>query len=171
MAELNDQERADLVAYLDGELAPEAKRALEARLARDPDARAEAEALSKTWELLEYLPRPAASGNFTSRTLDRLSVSLRTQLGRGSRRGWPAWSVGVAWAAAVLLALGGGWGVSRWQSAESDARTRAALEEEAARHLHAIENQELLANVDDLAFLRALDRPDLFGDEPEADLE
>jgi hypothetical protein len=44
------------------------------------------------------------------------------------------------------------------------------LEEEAARHLHAVESQALYANVDDLAFLRSLDHPDLFGDD-DADSE
>jgi anti-sigma factor RsiW len=170
MAELNDQERAELVAYLDGELDPEAARALEARLGRDPRVRAEAEALTRTWDLLDYLPKPTPSAAFTHRTLERLSGSLPAQRPPSRRRPWPQWAAAAVWAAAVLMAAGAGWGVARWQSAGRADRARAALEEEAARHLHVIENQSLFANVDDLAFLRALDQPDLFG-EDETDSE
>src|SRR3954451_13737717 len=55
---LSEQERADLVAYLDGELTGEAARALEAKITLDPQARAEAETLKRTWELLDFLPKP-----------------------------------------------------------------------------------------------------------------
>jgi anti-sigma factor RsiW len=169
MAELNEQERADLIAYLDGEADPETKRTLEARLARDPQVRAEAASLNKTWELLDYLPRPTPSATFTSRTMERLSGSLPLPAGT-RRRLWPSWVPGTAWAAAVVAALVIGWGAGRWQSTASDARIHSVLEEEAARHLHAIESQGLYVNVDDLAFLRSLDQPDLFGDD-DADWE
>src|SRR5229473_2045109 len=62
MSQLNEDERAELVAYLDGELNEEAAQVLEARLSREPDLRAEAEALKRTWELLDYLPRPEPPG-------------------------------------------------------------------------------------------------------------
>jgi hypothetical protein len=67
-----DPFEAELVAYLDGELDPTAARQVEARLATDPDARAKAAALKKTFDLLDYLPKPEASPNFTTRTLDKL---------------------------------------------------------------------------------------------------
>ena len=79
MAYLNEEDRANLVAYLDGELDEHAARDLEARLANDPRARAEAETLRRTWELLDYLPRAEASGSFTHRTLERLAVQSRTR--------------------------------------------------------------------------------------------
>ncbi len=55
---LSEQEKADLVAYLDGELGGEAARSLEAKITLDPAARSEAETLKRTWDLLDYLPRP-----------------------------------------------------------------------------------------------------------------
>ena len=55
------EERDNLVAYLDGELDEAAVRSLEARLARDPQARQELEALKRSWEMLDYLPRPEPS--------------------------------------------------------------------------------------------------------------
>jgi anti-sigma factor RsiW len=161
---MTEQEREELVAYLDGELDADSARALEARLSRDPRARAEAESLKNTWELLDYLPRPAPSTNFASKTLDRLTGTMRA-LPTARRRPWPAWSVGTCWAAAVLLAVVAGWSGGRWQADVRDAHARMTLEEAAAQHLHAIENQGMYANVDDLAFLQALDQPDLFGDD------
>jgi anti-sigma factor RsiW len=71
---LTEPERADLVAYLDGELGRETARALEAKLSLYPEARAEADALLRTWELLNYLPRPEPSPTFTHRTLSRLAL-------------------------------------------------------------------------------------------------
>src|SRR5437868_14946863 len=99
---LNDQERADLVAYLDGELDADASQALETRLARDPVARAELEQLRRTWELLDYLPQPEPSAAFTHRTLERVGpVGAGTQP-RLIQRRLPAWAFGAGWAAAVL---------------------------------------------------------------------
>ncbi len=60
---------AKLVAYLDGELPEAAARDVEQSLASDPDVRAEVEKLNRAWELLDLLPRPSASGEFSSRTL------------------------------------------------------------------------------------------------------
>ena len=74
---LNDEERDELVAYLDGELDEQAARDVEARLGRDPRAKAEAEALRRTWNLLDYLPRPEPSGDFTHRTKVVLNTSAQ----------------------------------------------------------------------------------------------
>jgi len=67
-----DPFEAELVAYLDGELDPVAARRIELRLAADPSARAKAAALKKTFDLLDYLPKPEPSPTFTTRTLDKL---------------------------------------------------------------------------------------------------
>jgi len=68
----DDPFEAELVAYLDGELDPVAARQVEERLAADPTARARAAALKKTYDLLDYLPQPEPSANFTTRTLDKI---------------------------------------------------------------------------------------------------
>ncbi|MBN9121266.1 MAG: hypothetical protein J0I06_19295 [Planctomycetes bacterium] len=67
-----DAFEAELVAYLDGELDPAAARRVEARLAKDPAARARAAELKRSFDLLDYLPRPEPSPTFTTRTLDKL---------------------------------------------------------------------------------------------------
>ena len=90
---LSDEDRATLVAYLDGELDEDAVRQVEARISQDPTVRAEVESMKRTWELLDYLPRAEPSPTFTHRT-----VSLVT----GEHRAAPA---GAA-AAAALAARG-----------------------------------------------------------------
>lgn len=67
-----DPFEAELVAYLDGELDPAAARKVEAQLAKDPAARARAAELKKSFDMLDYLPRPEPSPTFTTRTLDKL---------------------------------------------------------------------------------------------------
>src|SRR5437764_5509351 len=102
---MNEQDRDDLVAYLDGEvdeLGEDKARVIETRINLDPTVRAEAETLKRTWDLLDYLPKPEASPTFTNRTLDKLSVRETQQALQPRRpRRWPA---RLAWAAAVLVA-------------------------------------------------------------------
>src|SRR5207248_669373 len=99
---LNDKDRSDLIAYLDGELEGEAARAVEARISRDPAVRAEAESLKRTWDLLDYLPRPEPAPNFTHRTLDKLSTHA-TRAALRQKRPLRRWLYGTGWAAAVVL--------------------------------------------------------------------
>ena len=62
---LKEEDREELVAYLDGELNEEAARQVEERISLDPKARAEADALKKAWDLLDYLPKPEPSPSRT----------------------------------------------------------------------------------------------------------
>ena len=71
---LSDADRADLIAYLDGELTGDARRRLETRLSADPTLRMEADSLKQAWAMLDYLPRPGPSADFATRTLDRVSA-------------------------------------------------------------------------------------------------
>src|SRR5262245_34562944 len=100
-APLDEHDREELTAYLDGELDEEQARAIESRLTRDPAARAEADTLQRTWELLDYLPRPEPSPAFTHRTLDR--INTRETQHAAARRRRRRWLAGAGWAAAFLL--------------------------------------------------------------------
>jgi anti-sigma factor RsiW len=163
MSKLTEDERADLVAFLDGELDEDAAQAFEARLSREPDLRAEAEALKKTWELLDYLPRPEPSGGFTHRTLERLAVRETAVMRSGGSRPW-AWLVPVGWAAAMLAAMAGGLLAAHhlWPTATSNPVPQqqgtgtADFEARMSRNMGPIENQRLYAHVDDLDFARGL---------------
>lgn len=168
---LSTKEREDLVAYLDGELDAEAAHALEAKLNLDAAARAEAEALRRTWEMLDYLPRPEPAAAFTSRTLERVS-SLRLQpLPAAAARDTRGrlWLLGAGWAAGVLLAATLGFaGVNwLWQSKRAPTPPTKPIDVDAllVQELRLIENKRLYDLVDDVGFLRALDEPDLFGDD------
>jgi hypothetical protein len=164
---LSDEDRANLVAYLDGELDQRSAQALEAKLNLHPGNREEAEALRRTWQLLDYLPRPEASPVFTSQTLDRIAVlPARTfRLGVGA---WQPWALGIGWALVlVVAALGGFAGGKVWpHRLTHDEHSRTDLDEPSAQDLRVIQNQHFYAAVEDLPFLRSLastDDPDLFG--------
>jgi hypothetical protein len=155
---LTEKEKADLVAYLDGELTGEAARALEAKLNNNPEARAEAEALRRTWELLDYLPQPEPSGDFTRRTVSQLMpVPPPEEPAPGRIR---PLLLGLGWAAVLLLSALGGYGGFRLLA------RRTPGEPELIRDLRVIENKRYYDLVDDLDFLKKLDDPDLFGDDP-----
>jgi anti-sigma factor RsiW len=155
---LSDEDRDDLVAYLDGELDEDSARALEAKLSLDPAAREEAEALKRTWELLDYLPRPQPSPSFTHRTLERLEP-VRTA--KVPVRRWRWGPLAAGWAAAVLLA-----GAAGFTAVKFLPPPRAGdPDPELVRDLSLIENKRLYDAADDLDFLHKLDHPDLFGDD------
>ena len=174
---LSEEERAELVAYLDGELPKPAALALEAKLNTDPRLRSEVDTLRGTWEMLDYLPKPQPSANFTSRTLDR--VSAIRPVGRasgvshapGNRERalrWQSWRLGIGWAAAVMVAAVAGYGGGHWFSQRTTSPTSkdaVDLQPQLVKDFRIIENRHLYEHVDDMDFLRALLDPELFGEE------
>ena len=66
---MTDLERASLVAYLDGELNEVEVRALGNKITQSVTARREVDALQKTWDLLDYLPKPDLAPDFATRTM------------------------------------------------------------------------------------------------------
>jgi anti-sigma factor RsiW len=158
MANLNqfdDNDRENLVAYLDGELDAAAAQALEAKLGLDPKARREADLLRKTWDLLDYLPRPEPSPTFTTKTLDRLAVL--------QARPRPKWPRRLAWTFALLLAFALGFLVGRGAAAWRDSRFDHP---HVLRDLPLLENLRLYRHIEDFDFLERLaNDPELFGDE------
>jgi anti-sigma factor RsiW len=157
---LNEDERAELVAYLDGELDEAETQAIEAKIATDPDARAELDALQQTWGMLDYLPKATPSPNFTNKTLERLTLEdVSAQQVKPTRSPWP---VAIGWAAAVVAAVGLGYGTMAfmWPTPIPNA------DRELVENLRVVENWRLYENADDLEFVKKLDHPDLFGDDP-----
>jgi anti-sigma factor RsiW len=66
---LSPADRENLVAYIDGELNEAEARAISTKLTHSVTARREIELLEITWKLLDNLPMPRATGEFTARTL------------------------------------------------------------------------------------------------------
>ena len=78
---LSQEQRDNLVAYLDGELDEAATADIEQALADSPVARHEVDMISRSWDLLNALPTHRASGEFTERTVS----SLRAQEDKAPR--------------------------------------------------------------------------------------
>jgi hypothetical protein len=66
---LTPDERADLVAFVDGELPEAHSRLMATKLTQSATARREVEMLQKTWELLDHLDRPHATEQFSEKTI------------------------------------------------------------------------------------------------------
>jgi anti-sigma factor RsiW len=176
MSRLSEEDRAELVAYLDGELDETASQALEARLNRDSQMRAEVEAFKKTWDLLDYLPRPEPSASFTHRTLERLAVrETNRQYANGTTGRW-AWLTPIVWGAAMLVAMAVGLFAAHrlWsppgQTAPApapvpQAQGRSDLEEVMAKDADMLKSFRYYERVDDVDMLRQLSRKDAFGEE------
>jgi anti-sigma factor RsiW len=153
----SEEEQEELVAFLDQELDETAAQAVEARLNLDPAARTEAESLRKAWDLLDYLPRPDPSPDFTQRTLQ--SIAPVTGQAPRPRGRLLRILTGLGWVALLFVAaLGGYFGFNL-------AHPREPGDRELLRDLRVIENKRLYESVDDLDFLKELDKPDLFGEE------
>ncbi len=162
----------DLVAYLDGELDAVDVGAVETQLASDEATRSKAEIYRKTFELLDYLPKPEPSATFASRTLTKLDAVptkphasaanwSASRNGRHSRR----WFTLVAWCLAAAVA--GGIGYFGHLLAKPHLEARAAPTSQQVRLL---ERLPLTIGVDDLAFLRKLQASEFFAD-PEGEAE
>jgi anti-sigma factor RsiW len=160
---MTQEDRATLVAYLDGELDEEAARQVEARISQDPAVRAEVESLRRTWELLDYLPRVEPSASFTHRTVSLVTGEHKAALLARQRR--RRWLFVGAWAAAILVAALAGFG------GVTQLLPREPTDEELAHDLRVLENRKLYEQVsvgdarESLDFLKQLDQPDLFGDD------
>ena len=157
---LNERERADLVAYLDGELKGAAARSLESRITHEPTVRAEADTLRRAWDLLDFLPLPEPSPEFTHRTLDKVTpVAVPASTLLQPRRRKISVLLSAGWAAAVGVALALGYGATRVSA------PREPGEQDLVRDLRVIENKRLYDPIEDFDFVRDLDAPELFGDD------
>jgi anti-sigma factor RsiW len=160
---LNEDERAELIAYLDGELDDVSASAVEARINRDPRVRAEADSLRRAWNLLDYLPRPEPSPQFTQRTLTRATVLVPSFFDRA--RKWRRVLFGVGWAAAVIVAALVGYAAVPGAKEPPAAPKPDDAEQQLVRDLRVIDRLPAYQDAGDINFLHELDRPELFGDD------
>jgi hypothetical protein len=113
LTRLTTDQRDHLTAYLDGELDEDMTRQIETVLAQSTVARNDVEVLAKTYELLDLLPRPKASGEFTEKTLATAKLGevrrdpRQTMWYRQGRRiiRWASWTALLFTAACVSYSV------------------------------------------------------------------
>ncbi len=148
----------DLSAYLDGELDPAARQALEARLARDPALRAELQRLERAWGMLDGLPTATVEKSFSRSTMAMVAVAASQELTERQsllprqRRMWK-----LAALVGLLAAVLGGVLVGRWAWPNPN---RQLLHD-----LPLLEELDLYRHADGIEFLRELDSRQLFPDD------
>lgn len=154
---LNPEERANLVAYIDGELTELEARALATKLTHSVTGRREVETLKQTWEFLEYLPKPRASDQFSERTLTQVrTLELRGQSWDASMHATVLTGAKMVVCAIVAAAsMGLGFVATRWVWPDSNARM--------ARDLSLAEHLDEYLDVGSLEFLDELVRSREFG--------
>lgn len=76
---MTEDERSELIAYLDGELDRESARRMEARIANDADVAREAKALRESWGLLDYLEAPSINPELSQRTIEIATRPMQVQ--------------------------------------------------------------------------------------------
>ncbi len=153
---LTPAERANLVAYLDGELNEAESRAISTKLTKSATARREVEILEKTWEILDLLPRPKASEDFTARTLHEVEqLSLKGNriesalLGAGRRV-----LTTLAWMLASMTMAAAGYALTQWVWPNPSARL--------ARDLSIAEHLDEYRDVGTFQFLKELENSQEF---------
>jgi anti-sigma factor RsiW len=121
---LTPDERADLVAYIDGELPDASARALSTKLTQSATARREVELLKKTWELLGHLPFPQVEADFAERTITEIrQLELKSPAWESSVRSLSSWAVQAAtYGLLAVLGLGAGYAATRWLWPDPSAR-------------------------------------------------
>jgi hypothetical protein len=97
-------------------------------------------------------------------TLESVKAPTKSTAFRTQRR---PWQVRLGWAAAILLALGAGYyfAIQFWPGTPMLAPIPDA-DLPMVRQLRIAEKWRLYENVDDLDFVKKLNHPDLFGEDP-----
>jgi hypothetical protein len=157
---LTPDERADLVAYIDGELPEGVSRLLTTKLTNSATGRREVEMLRKTWELLGHLPVPALDPGFSERTLTEIRrLEVKSPAFDPRLKTWTARTAHVV----VYLMLGAaslglGYVITRWVWPDPSARL--------ARDLSLIEHMDEYLEVGSFDFLDQLADSPEFGSDP-----
>ena len=121
---LTPDERANLVAYIDGELPEPVSRVLSTKLTHSATARQEVDLLKKTWELLGHLPFPPVDAQFSERTITEIRrIELKSPAWESSVKSVSSWALQiVAYLVLGGMALGLGYSATRWLWPDPTAR-------------------------------------------------
>jgi anti-sigma factor RsiW len=158
---LTSEQRANLVAYLDGELDQDDAHDIEQALASNETARHDIEVLSRTWDLLDELPRPRASTQFAADTLAAIRVE---DVGKAlSDRRWyeqtRRGAIVAVWTAALAAAAILGFATTNhWIPTDTD-----LLQQD----FQVIYNLDVYREVEEIDYLRELKTSGLFDGPPD----
>jgi hypothetical protein len=142
-------EGEELVAYLDGELAPDASRRIEQRLASDPDFRQQLRELDQAWEALDALPRASVDDDFARTTIEMVALAAQRDLADDTAKSTHVErSQRLRWALAAIVALAAGYFGATALLPNED--------KDLVKDLPVIRQVDMLANIGDIAFLREL---------------
>lgn len=158
---LTQEQRDDLIAYLDGELDQSSVETVEASLSQNQVARHDLNQLSKTYDLLNFLPKVKTGPELTQQTLSKIEIResevwkpIRVDLG-GFRR----FVIGVAWI--ILLSASA---IAAYQISQHYSPDPAQL---LLQDLPVIQNMDRYSEVQDMEFLRELQRSGAFEEKSE----
>lgn len=154
---LRPEDRANLVAYVDGELTEAESRALTTKITHSATARREVDLLKRTWDVLDKLPRPHVSEQFHDRTLTYIRS---VELGKGARLAPVAAAAATVWKVVACMLIAGGVGAGGYLAAwglwpDADGRL--------IRELSLAEHAEEYQEVGGFDLLDALKRSPEFG--------
>jgi anti-sigma factor RsiW len=154
---LSSDQRSNLVAYLDGELPEPAAKEIEQVLSKSPTVQHDVDMLSRTWDLLDQLPRLTGNGDLTERMVIQVkaadepeSIWSTSWLERIPREPLRRGGILATWAIGLSLAGVAGFFVAN--------RLIPDPSEQLLRDLPVIEKLDLYSNVESIDFLRELDK-------------
>ncbi len=155
-----------LVAYLDGELSADETRRVEELLACDMKARETMQRLDRTWEMLEGLDRREAGEKLARTTLEIVAAAAEQDVAAVRRTAPRRRRRRLVWAVGGLLAASlAGFLLAAWWTPDTN---RQLFED-----LPVLEELDAYMEVDDIEFLRELNRQQVFTadeDEPQEDM-
>ncbi len=155
--DLTEEQRTEIVEYLDGELDSQSAEKVRRMLVEDVNARREAEELTIAWEALDSLGDIKASGDFTERTITSIEALTETEkhvhtqafdVRRGTILG--GWVVGIVTSAVIGFCL------TNWSVPDKS--------QELVRELELIQALPKYERVGSAELLKELEKQELFNE-------
>lgn len=153
-----------LMAYLDQEMPPAARKQFEDQLSTDSELRQRMKDYQQTWDLLDELPRDHVDDDFTRITVEMVAVHAEGEAARKARMiaRWRMAGLGLGLTAAVVAGLVG----YSLTSSSLSAANRQLVED-----LPILQQLDAYQSAGSIEFLRTLESEGLFleeGDESHA---
>lgn len=145
----------EIVAYLDGELDAEAEARIVRQLGEDAAYRARLAQLQQAWDLLDNLRGSEADDEFVQSTVAMVAVQAEAEAQTMRHRIVRRRSlIGLGITALGLASLAAGYAMVHYRLTEPDRKL--------VRDLPVIERMDELRYIDNVEFLKQLDRENLF---------